>query len=156
MSASESLMIQTIDNGPPVVQGERDDLGRLMPGHSVGAASRFPPGVSGNPSGRPSGVTYIGDWIRGSLHGMTEEELREVLADRSAPVTKRLAAKRILDGLDVADPDQRGRVVDQLCDRTEGRARQAVEIRAEQVNVDPGVLLAQARRALGVRPEQIT
>jgi hypothetical protein len=70
--------------------------------HENQKAHWFPPGHSGNPSGRPEGVTYPGDWIRGLL-GLTESELREIVNDPKAVISKRMAALALIRSAAHAD-----------------------------------------------------
>ena len=86
------------DDGPPAVQAvDRDERGRFAPGNDIG--NRFTPGTSGNPSGRPAGVAYPGDFLRG-LSGLTVPALRTVTDDDNEPAVKRAAALQLLDALD--------------------------------------------------------
>ena len=42
----------------------RNANGTFAKGNALGAEYRFPAGQSGNPGGRPLGLTYVGDWLR--------------------------------------------------------------------------------------------
>lgn len=50
----------------------------------------FPPGVSGNPAGRPKGQT-LKEWVRTKLIGMTDIERTEFLKDISKDVQWKMA-----------------------------------------------------------------
>ena len=51
----------------PKRQGDRDNNGRFLPGHRVGANTRYRPGQSGNPQGRPPEVRYVSEYMHDLL-----------------------------------------------------------------------------------------
>jgi hypothetical protein len=114
-----------IDNEPVSVQRLGD--GRFGAGNELG----FKPGQSGNPSGRPKGVTYIGDWLR-QLTGDADELLR---ASKDRTDVRRMGAAKILLKLEEADTSvELIAIARELMDRTEGRAIQrTVKIEAKTV-----------------------
>jgi hypothetical protein len=71
---------------------QRDQTGRFLPGNASGEATRFPPGQSGNPSGRPSAGLSILEFVN-VLQGSTEADLQVLARDKFAPVNKRIAAE---------------------------------------------------------------
>jgi hypothetical protein len=118
------------DDSPVAVQpvALRDERGRFSPGNPPTFGRPFTPGVSGNPSGRPKDVTYPGDWIRG-LSGCTEPELRQIADDPGEVISRRAAARMLLDTVDDT-PEVRGRAMIRVMDRTEGKPGVTVNLHA--------------------------
>lgn len=113
---------------PAAVQPVRGENGRFAPGNPAAVGRPFPPGVSGNPSGRPKDVTYPADWIRG-LSGCTESELRQIANDPGEVISRRSAARMLLDTVDET-PEVRGRAMIRVMDRTEGKPGVTVNLNA--------------------------
>lgn len=99
-------------------RGEQPKQPRGRPfqkGNTVG----FKPGQSGNPAGRPKGVRYLSEAYRAWLSQPSEEDPGRTNADMVAEVVGRAALKGDLFA------------IKELTDRTEGRARQAIELKGE-------------------------
>ena len=88
------------------------------------------PGESGNPTGRPAGVVYPSEHMRG-MAGMTAEAMRRIRNDAGEPVSRRIAAGIYLDALDGDTARTRMDATSELCDRTEGRPAQSIQVIAE-------------------------
>lgn len=117
-------------------------------------------GQSGNAAGRPSAGLVVKEWWN-ALAGKPPGELRAIAEDETAPVAKRAAAKRWLDGID-EDGQGRGAAIEQIVSHTDGKAAQRVEQRIEQVSAvahvhvlatDPAVI-AMAQRILELQDEK--
>jgi hypothetical protein len=94
----------------------RDKTGFRGPDPSVGLATQFKPGQSGNPGGRPK-KTPIADACRELLNKPAPDDpsgrsYAELIAER-------LVAKAIAGDI---------RAAQELADRSEGKARQSIEI----------------------------
>ena len=85
------------------------------------------PGESGNPGGRPKGVTYPTEWMRG-MAGLTSTEIQQIRVDEDEPVSRRIAAGMYLDALQAQTPRARKEAVAEICDRTSGKPRQQIEV----------------------------
>ena len=129
----------------PAMQGERDGRGQLRPGHTVGATTRWQPGQSGNPGGRKPGVVYVSEYLA-TMADWSRQEVEAVLASIDTPITKRIAARRLL-GADSDDARQAGADFDRIADRTEGRPYQSTTVRHEDSQSREQVL-AEARREI--------
>ena len=79
----------------------------------------FPPGVSGNPGGRPAGVSNAAN------------EALKALAEASTPDAQREIAEKIVARARAGDIDFINLYFDRLC----GKPRQAVELGAGDVEV---------------------
>ena len=114
----------------PRFQTGNDDGVRFKPGNSHGIATRFKPGQSGNPKGRPRIGMSIREWWN-QLSAEDEDgqprytvaEIRAIADakddDPKISVTKRAAARQLLE---MAKGGRQGREIAQLVfDRTEGR-----------------------------------
>jgi hypothetical protein len=93
--------------------------------------SRFKPGQSGNPAGRPPAGLSIREWYN-TMAEWTVSDITAVLEDGDAPASKIIAAKQVLDAcsnvvLESGMPI-RGQATDRICDRTHGKPKQAVEL----------------------------
>jgi hypothetical protein len=87
--------------------------GTLAPGHTLG--SRWQPGQSGNPKGRPKGVT-LSDALRRMLAEQAPGKSEQTYAEAIARALCKEAAKgNVLAAKEVAD-------------RTEGKPKQAVDM----------------------------
>ena len=100
--------------------------------NSLANLKPFPPGVSGNPAGRPKAGAVIAEWMD-AMAAYTPEQLREVMGDPSAPAAKVAAARTWLDGIssdrNAAGSPIAGAEVDRICDRTDGKPQQRVELK---------------------------
>ncbi len=119
---------------------------RTVPGRNGGTLQPLPPGVSGNPQGRPKGVRYPGDYFR-KLMGATNERLTTIASNPRFNEAKRAAAQAVLD-MRHADPDVRGKAFDRALDRTEGKAIARVHVDQRQ-EMPPEQLLARIRQLAG-------
>jgi len=119
------------DNGrqhdrPPAEQGDdRDDSGHFLPGHRVGAATRYRAGVSGNPAGRPPFGASVREHIN-IMANWTRRQLQAVIDDDDAPSAQVAAARQVLDAR-----NGDGKAFDRCADRTEGRPTQRHEVLAD-------------------------
>lgn len=86
---------------------------------SKGNTAGFKPGQSGNPAGRPKGVRYLSEAYRAWLSQPSEKDPEHTNADMVAEIVGRAA----LNGDLLA--------VKEITDRTEGRARQAIDLNGD-------------------------
>ncbi|MAE60537.1 MAG: hypothetical protein CMJ49_04170 [Planctomycetaceae bacterium] len=117
----------------------------------------FQPGQSGNPSGRPGKVTYPGDWLH-IMAEWSESDVRAVLDDIDAPLSKRSAARQLLQSVSakaVGDkavrPRDIGDATDRIMDRTEGKPvhkQQIVMHDNRDIQTRLNDLVAKVRRTL--------
>ena len=123
------------DEAVPPAQDGRTTTGQFAAGNLHGKATRFKPGVSGNPAGRrPAGLS-IREWAN-LLTDAPIEQLKAIDANpEPEPWSKVIAARWLLrsgtndlskGGWPLAD-----KPLAELFDRTTGRPAQQVEIKAE-------------------------
>ena len=127
---SDGVSMNSTNQGQNESEPNRDASGRLLPGHSVGAATRFKPGVSGNPKGRPPAGLAVREHCN-LMADWTEEELQSAANAPEASWAQRAAAERMLSCLgDRAHQDtkQAAADFDRICDRTSGKPTQQVEV----------------------------
>ncbi len=94
--------------------GEKQTVnGKFAPGNSLG--KKFPPGTSGNPSGRPK-TTRLTD------------ALREQLAEISPEVPEKTIAERIARALIREAISGNVQAIREIGDRTEGKPKQAIDL----------------------------
>mgnify|MGYP006401231171 FL=1 len=112
----------------------------------------FPPGTSGNPSGRKKGTVYVAEWMK-MLSESKRRELEAIAVDEDASVSKRLAATTYLTGLTVdVRPRDRLEAVREVCDRTTGKAPQYQTVDIPQIS-DAVRVVEDIRRQLGAEDE---
>jgi hypothetical protein len=84
--------------------------------------TRFKPGTSGNPKGRPpSAGATIREWFN-TMQNWTAVEIRRAMDDERQPAAKRAAAAAWLAAM------SEGGALDRIIDRTEGKAVARLEI----------------------------
>ncbi len=93
--------------------GKQTAKGKFSPGNKIG--KQFPPGVSGNPSGRPK------------LTKLTEA-LREQLAEINPDAPEETVAEQIARALISEAKTGNVQAVREIADRTEGRPKQAIDL----------------------------
>jgi len=116
----------------PKVPANRRRTGFRGPSPDVGKATQFRPGQSGNPSGRPK-TKFL------------SEAYRRILDDRSADTFAETIAN---DALHADRARDRLAAVQEITDRTEGRAVQAVKIEAEMDEATARMIADLAERLL--------
>jgi hypothetical protein len=99
--------------------------------------TRWRPGQSGNPRGRPNIGASVMDWTN-QMDRWDDDRLRAVMADKAAPRSKKAAARWLLDvatqdrtkgGTPVAGPE-----LDRLLDRTLGKPQQQVSVTSTRMS----------------------
>lgn len=134
--------------------------------HNGGTLRHVPRGshVSGNPSGRPKGITYPGDYLRGKMGRWSKEQLLTYVNAPNTLANKVIAAKKLLRGMgyNVIDgelvalnPDIAERASDALMDRTEGKPGQRITV-AQAADVNPEALLARIKVLSGGTASALT
>ena len=125
-----------------------------MPVHANSLANlkSFPPGQSGNPGGRPRGVTYPTEWMRG-MAGLTSTEIQRIRDDEDETVSRRIAAGMYLDALRAQSPRARKEAVSEICDRTSGKPRQQLEV-ATRTRRSAKEIIATIKRKYALYDEQ--
>lgn len=104
----------------------RNSLANLQP---------YTPGKSGNPGGRPKGITYPAEWMA-RLVDVEPDVLRAMLDDRTTTVSKRIAILQLLDAAgasvdeDIKVGDRRAAAAD-IMDRTTGKAQQTINVQGD-------------------------
>lgn len=98
----------------------------------AGAKTQFKKGVSGNPKGKPPGIS-----VTQYLRELSEEEIMMAIKDqqgRTLRTDKHTRAKaiamRIMDAI-VKDPVKAARLVELYMDRTEGKVSQPIEVKTK-------------------------
>ena len=110
------------------------------------------PGDVPNPRGRPAAGAAIIELVN-ALQESSEEEVRKIADDATAPLNKRIAATRLLATLYADDPHEARKSASFVVDYTHGRPVQTQKV----LNADgksPEQLLAELRRKLGL-PEDV-
>lgn len=102
--------------------GKREANGRWKSGVVPDGATPFPPGVSGNPNGRPNAGAAVADWYN-QMEGWTLSQIAAVIADPESSNAKVAAAQQWQQARDGS-----GLSVDRICDRTAGRPKQSMEM----------------------------
>ena len=102
----------------------------VHPNSLANLSDPWPQGRSGNPGGRPKGVVYPSEHMRG-LAGLTAEAIQKIKEDPEEPVSRRIAAGMYLDALDGDTARTRKDATSEICDRTAGRPAQSVQVIAE-------------------------
>jgi hypothetical protein len=125
--------------------------GKLLPGSHVSPATEWQPGQSANPGGIAAGTAFPGKWY-GALADKTDEELRAVMDDQRASMSKRAAARIIFEAFrgeasDAAGMRARRELLAEVMDRTDGRAIARLDARVSARAEDVDSLLASARAA---------
>jgi hypothetical protein len=108
-------------------------------------APRWQAGTSGNPSGRPRGVVYPVEHLRG-LIGKKPNELREIAADQNQPTSRIMAARMALQAVDLEDSREQREAFNVVADRTTGKPTQDVRVEVTQADRDPAALIEDLRR----------
>ena len=123
--------------------------------------NRWPPGVSGNPKGRPAlGASFIDqlNMLGAEENGRArypQKALKALAADQGEVPARRLAAAEILggykggeakNGMPLSHPHK-----ELILDRTVGKPKQQVEVVRHEV-ADPRALLVQLAAVLGENP----
>ncbi len=80
-------------------------------------------------NGRPKGVTYPAEWIKGMV-GLDQAEIEHIADDRSESMSRRMAAKMVLDTI-ADEADARRAATREVMDRTTGRATQTVSVQGQ-------------------------
>lgn len=117
-----------------------------------GALRSWQPGQSGNRAGRKSIGASFADWLN-VLGSSTAEEWKVIADDPSLPGDKRLAAKSLLRSLSDAyfnATPLAANDLDRICDRTEGKPTQRVEV--AKVERDPQSIMADMAALLAAHP----
>jgi len=120
--------------------GQPSQLANLKP---------YQPGQSGNPGGRPKGVVYPAEHMRG-MTGMTVEEIQRIKDDPQEPASRRIAAGMYLDAFHGDTARARKDATAELCDRTSGRPCQSLEVIAEKPEKSVEELLDDLKRRHGL------
>jgi hypothetical protein len=81
------------------------------------------------------------------LLDMPEPEVKQIFADASQPMVRRLAARRMILAMEYEDP-RSDRAFDQIFDRSDGKPAQSHSIEVTQIQ-DPSQLLSDLREELG-------
>ena len=125
---------------------------RFQPGNQHGVETRWKPGQSGNPKGRPA----IGASIRNWLNVLAEENedgsakytMADIRAIAEAPedskkfsATKRAAARQLIEIATKYGKDAR-EALSLILDRTEGRPAQSIHMHGH-LTADPAVELTE-------------
>jgi hypothetical protein len=98
---------------PQKTGGKQTINGKFAPGNSLG--KKFPPGTSGNPSGRPK-LTRLTD------------ALREQLAEINPDVPEKTIAERIARALIREAIGGNVQAIREIGDRCEGKPKQAIDL----------------------------
>jgi hypothetical protein len=129
-----------------MIENTRDEQGRFAQGNDLAREHWFKPGQSGNPGGRPPGLTFVGDWLRHLSRDV--DALREALKSNDA--AKVIAAKLLLGAYDTSietNPSTFLSFIREILDRTEGKAKQRMEV-AAVVYDTPATLMAAIRASV--------
>ena len=111
------------------------------------AKGRFPPGVSGNIKGRPKGRITLSHALQLELDESQRAADEGVKRSKRGPTARELA-KRLLEMADAGDRLGLD-AFREFADRTEGKATQAVELRADiNVQADADAVVARLTREL--------
>ena len=116
-----------------------------MHSNSLANLKHFPPGQSGNPGGRPKGIVYPVEYLRG-MGAMTRAELQAIRDDEDAPISKRAAAEMALQSIGADTERGRREAFSEIADRTTGKPVQDVRIEATAADRSPADLLADLKR----------
>jgi hypothetical protein len=130
-------------------QLDRDSRGQFQQGHQIGVRTRYQPGQSGNPAGRPAaGLSVIENM--NLMADFTEAQLEAIADDPDESWAKRAAAAQMLacighraDG----DARQAGADFDRLLDRTVGRPQQAITVETPGRGIETVLRLTEANLA---------
>jgi hypothetical protein len=134
--------VQVSDQGDTAQSPRQKSIEKLI---EAGRPTRFPPGTSGNPKGRPqsAGMSVKEYW--NSMQRFTAVDLQAVLDDPASGAAEKLAAKTWISAIEngVSDPG-RG-----IIDHTAGKAVQSIEMSiASDWNNEPSMQVSPETIAL--------
>ena len=127
--------------------GDRDDKGRLLPGHSVGEATRIKPGEVRNPDGRIGGYERLDRIL---------ERLMLLDADALETYTPKTVGERVVlrQLKEAAGKDYKARYepIKDIYDRLLGKPQQNVAL--EDKREIPSVAFERTRPTKGKKPKK--
>jgi len=97
-----SACVTIAETADQAAEPGRGPLGRFTAGNRWGVSTRFQPGRTGNPRGRPPKVSTCYRRLRDAGHSV--DVLRRILLDRRKSKNMRTAAGRLLVKAIVSDP----------------------------------------------------
>jgi len=128
----------------------RGASGHFVPGHDIGIATRFQPGQSGNPSGRPP-KSILDRELEACLASFIKTNKRGPDGKRKRKLVAQIFARKLIDQ---ALAGKQG-MAQLIAERVGGKPTQSIDAKIEQPHMDPTwrrARIKQLQRELKLKP----